>query len=131
VSTRARKSCGREGCPELTVEGGAYCRDHQPITEWGWGTSRRTKDPHWDRTRRGVLSRARYMCVVCGRRANYVDHLLPQAWGGTAARENLRAMCGRCHHAKTLDEGRIGRQMKTVDPNTRAEMIFAFIANWR
>jgi 5-methylcytosine-specific restriction endonuclease McrA len=59
------------------------------------------KPEAWRETRRSILSRARYRCVLCGQDAIVVDHLFPQAWGGDESRSNLRAMRPRCHRAKT------------------------------
>lgn len=71
----------------------------------GYGTA-------WDKLRVFVLRRDVGLCQPCLRNnrtalANAVDHIVPKAKGGTDDMENLEAICGPCHHDKTLrDEGK-------------------------
>ena len=44
-------------------------------------------------------------CVVCGRVANTVDHIIPIRNGGSKYRlDNLQSMCRHCHNSKTAKE---------------------------
>lgn len=71
----------------------------------GYGT-------HWDKMRVYVLRRDKSLCQPCLRNnrttlANAVDHIVPKAQGGSDDVDNLQAICGDCHHDKTLrDEGK-------------------------
>lgn len=60
----------------------------------------------WKKLRASVLRRDAYLCQPCfkaGRitAAVAVDHVIGKAKGGTDALSNLRAICSRCHDAKT------------------------------
>lgn len=48
-----------------------------------------------------------YTCVGCGRRLRKgdveIDHILPQAWGGTDEADNLQCMCRHCNASKGKD----------------------------
>lgn len=81
----------------------------------------------WRRKRDAIMKRDQYLCVPCraaGRvtAAEEVDHIVPQAEGGTGADDNLQAICVDCHIAKTKAEAarganrshpRRGRQRET------------------
>ena len=53
----------------------------------------------WSRTRRAVLERDGYRCVLCGAWALLldIDHIVPLAEGGTSDMANLRTLCATCH----------------------------------
>jgi 5-methylcytosine-specific restriction protein A len=62
-----------------------------------------------------VLERDRYLCQACQRQgkatpATEVDHIVPEAEGGTSVPSNLEAVCGPCHKAKTQQEAIRARQ---------------------
>lgn len=59
--------------------------------------------PGWDRMRRRVLTEEPH-CRKCGEPATDVDHIRPLRRGGTSERENLEALCRRCHEIKTREE---------------------------
>ena len=40
-------------------------------------------------------------CVACGRPARQVDHIRPQAAGGTSGRGNLAPLCEECNRIKS------------------------------
>lgn len=55
------------------------------------------------------MARDKYICQVCLPAGLYspadeVDHIVPQAEGGTDAEDNLQAICRRCHDVKTKAE---------------------------
>jgi 5-methylcytosine-specific restriction protein A len=63
----------------------------------------------WRRKREAVLKRDQYLCQPCMRAqrvtvATQVDHITPQAEGGTEAMDNLQAICTECHDVKTKAE---------------------------
>jgi len=67
----------------------------------------------WRRLRESILQRDDYCCVPCkaeGRitLATEVDHITPQAEGGTDDRTNLQSICTTCHEAKTKEEATRG-----------------------
>lgn len=60
----------------------------------------------WDKIRKTILERDKHMCQPCLRKGrpeigNQVDHIKPKASGGTDDPDNLEAICGPCHKAKT------------------------------
>lgn len=60
--------------------------------------------PVWRRVRKAVLSRDRSTCRRCGQRATDVDHRVELIDGGaTFDPENLQALCGPCHDAKSSE----------------------------
>lgn len=73
--------------------------------ERGYGTA-------WTKLRKQILERDRHLCQPClqqGRAtpATQVDHRIAKANGGTDDPDNLRAICGPCHLAKSLaDQGK-------------------------
>jgi 5-methylcytosine-specific restriction protein A len=90
------------GCPEL-VDGGGRCAAHayrgKAGPTWGRGSTRQ-----W-RTLRAKVLKAHPICVVCERAtATQVDHHVPLSAGGTDDVGNLRAVCDRCHRAKSATE---------------------------
>lgn len=82
--------------------------------ERGYGTA-------WDKIRIIVLRRDKGLCQECLHHnrtelATQVDHKTPKAKGGTDELDNLQALCGSCHEAKTAaDNGRRARQ--TIGPD--------------
>ncbi|MFS8372417.1 HNH endonuclease [Xanthomonas campestris] len=84
----------------------------------------------WRRKRDAIMKRDKYLCVPCGAAgrlapAEEVDHVIPQAEGGTGADDNLQAICVECHIAKTKAEAarganrshpRRGRQAEPPQP---------------
>lgn len=67
----------------------------------------------WRRKREAVLKRDGYLCQPCKRMdritlATEVDHVIPQAEGGSEDESNLQAICTDCHKAKTAEEAKRG-----------------------
>ncbi len=68
----------------------------------------------WERLRKQVIERDKYLCQACLRatpqrvtQGREVDHKLAKANGGTDELDNLELLCGPCHRAKTArDNGR-------------------------
>lgn len=73
----------------------------------------------WRRKRERILMRDGHLCQPCRASgfvtlANQVDHIVPQAEGGSDDDANLQAICGPCHAAKTKAEaGRGARRRGT------------------
>ena len=64
---------------------------------------RRPYDSHqWRALRREILKRDRYVCQVCGARADAVDHIIPWREAPMLAfePENCRAICTPCNSAR-------------------------------
>lgn len=69
---------------------------------------------------------------MCGAPASVVDHLVPQAWGGSEEEHNLRAMCRLDHARKTSEEAHLSRLMaKTADPREKVELMKSFTTRWK
>jgi hypothetical protein len=69
----------------------------------------------WHRTRKTVLARDRTTCQRCGRSASDVDHRVELIDGGAPFDlENLQALCGPCHDAKS-SEARYVRATRAAD----------------
>jgi 5-methylcytosine-specific restriction protein A len=67
----------------------------------------------WRRTREAILKRDRYLCQPCYRegritKADEVDHITPQAEGGTGKDSNLESICIPCHKIKSQAEAARG-----------------------
>lgn len=66
---------------------------------------------NWGKLKARVLRRDRDTCQQCGAyRVAEVDHVVPVSQGGTHDLGNLRAICNRCHRAKTTTEAVAGRR---------------------
>ena len=78
----------------------------------------------WRRKREGVLKRDAYLCQPCKRLdritlATEVDHVIPQAEGGSEDETNLQAICTDCHKAKTQAEAARGVKRMRFHDNHR------------
>ena len=111
---KPRQICSIPGCPCLAVKGGR-CNQHQREA-WSGRTwsSHPWSTPTLKRLRAQVL-REEPTCRQCGRVATAVDHIIPRAWGGSDARNNLQALCRECHAAKTQREAAEGRRRQAAD----------------
>lgn len=62
---------------------------------------------HWGTIRAAVRRRDKWRCVLCGRPATDVDHVVELADGGSFHDQaNLRSLCDGCHKAKTAERRR-------------------------
>lgn len=85
----------------------------------GWKGKRGTRHERgygaaWDRLRKSILRRDRYLCQPCERigrttPAREVDHIIPKAKGGTDDPGNCESICPEHHLQKTLREAAEGR----------------------
>jgi 5-methylcytosine-specific restriction protein A len=81
----------------------------------GW-SGRRVVPPDWRKRRAAVMRRAGDQCETvdqrgsrCGNAAAQVDDIVPVAEGGGHDLENLAAICGPHHAAKTKADAARGR----------------------
>ncbi|MGE5618439.1 MAG: HNH endonuclease [Sphingomonadaceae bacterium] len=83
---------------------GGLCAEHKKTRQIGRSTrpgmSYRGYKSKWKKTRDQFLKRYPW-CVVCGRPAVNVDHIIPKSQGGTDDENNLQSMCQSCHSRKT------------------------------
>ncbi len=100
--------------------------------------------PHQDSSRIPIRVRAWVLrdqrCAQCGRTPSedkvklHVDHIIPQAWGGTDNPENLQALCADCNEGKknlyssyNKFSTQIGQAMAYNEPHKRiGELLKAF-----
>lgn len=100
--------CRVSSCPGRATHG-RYCELHAEkyrVKDERPSAARRGYDRAWRRIRARYLRRYPD-CVVCGRLAEEVDHIVPLAAGGTHEEGNLQALCKVHHSQKTavLDGG--------------------------
>lgn len=71
------------------------------------------KPGDWETRKRRVLQRDEHRCYLglpgCTGVAVTADHVIPVTQGGTHDLENLAAICGPCHEAKSNQERAAGR----------------------
>jgi hypothetical protein len=76
-----------------------------------------------NRVRFRVLSRDRFTCQYCGRKAPdvvlHVDHILPRSRGGTDDPANLKTACSDCNLGKS-DELNHAQLLDSIDTIERA-----------
>ena len=110
-------------CKRYSTDGSSYCDKHKPKKKTGWdkhraknGNSRHKAGygSDWDKIRKAVLIRDRYLCQTClrlsvMREAKQVDHMVPKSLGGTNESANLEAICYPCHKIKTNREAAAAR----------------------
>ena len=75
------------------------------------GNSRMRYGSGWEKLRKKILERDRYLCqecLKCGiyKTATDVDHIVPLAKGGSNDENNLQSLCHECHKHKTCQESK-------------------------
>lgn len=105
------KVCAQPGCPELTTT--SRCPAHAP-KPWANAEQRRPNVPRGralQARNARILKRDQGICHVCGLPgAGKVDHVTPQAEGGSEDDDNLAAIHATpCHDTKTRAEALRGR----------------------
>jgi len=72
----------------------------------------------WEEVRRKVLERDNYTCVICGKPAEEVDHIVPVSLGGALFdMDNLQSLCKECHKKKTKEDRKklkLSRKLKNI-----------------
>lgn len=111
------RPCLVSRCPNLTRT--ARCPQHTPTQSQGerdydrsrGSASQRGYGARWRRLRAMQLN-AHPLCVVCGRAATDVDHIISRRKGGTDVEDNLQSMCHQHHSEKTNREDGGGWQRR-------------------
>jgi len=125
VPTRPARACAVAGCPNKAAPGSSRCVEHARARKRESDRGRpsaaaRGYDRKW-RMNRARFLKAHPTCVVCGKPATDVDHIIPRREGGTDQWHNLQALCHECHSSKTarLDGGFGGRggAVKSLTPS--------------
>ena len=109
------KVCAQPGCPELTTSSRCPAHTRAP---WANAEQRRPNVPRGralQARNARILQRDHGVCHVCGLPgADKVDHVIPQAEGGSEDDTNLAAIHATpCHEAKTRAEALRGRGLST------------------
>jgi 5-methylcytosine-specific restriction protein A len=78
-----------------------------PVVQGNYGKGRGGRP--WRRLRESILQRDQHLCLPCKAKGRYtqadeVDHVVPEAEGGTDDRSNLQSICKPCHDEKTKAE---------------------------
>lgn len=138
ATKRPRRPCARPGCREWATDASSYCPLH--FAEW---QERRQKEREeqrqsylrqcdkrrespakrgynsaWNTARKGYLIQ-NPICVMCGRPATEVDHIIPHKgdyklfWDVT----NWQSLCHECHSQKTYSEVQAARKQKRIHKN--------------
>lgn len=110
--SRTPKICGWSGTPKClktaTVRG--RCSDHEIPPYAGakdrWKASR---PKGYTALRNRVIREAKGLCRLCGAQGAQVDHIVPDAEGGSWARENLQYLCNPCHKIKSDEDAKRGK----------------------
>ena len=117
MPTRPLRPCAQPGCPALVQAGRCPVHGGTGLTPRGWATPSvtaplRLRGRAWVGIRQEVLMQEPccYLCDGGGTEADYVDHVVPLAEGGTDDRWNLRRICRDCHARKTGRESTRARR---------------------
>ena len=114
MPSRPKRPCSYPGCPKLTD--GRFCETHAKLEAQRYEKYDRNPDTRrrygraWKRIR-DSYAETHPLCELCLQENRYVKteeihHIKPLSEGGTHARENLIALCKRCHariHAQRGD----------------------------
>jgi 5-methylcytosine-specific restriction protein A len=104
-----RRRCLERGCGVLH-NNQSRCDYHQRGRAWRkTGIPRSNYAGAWPTLRKMVLHEEP-TCRLCPRPATTVDHITPLAEDGGNDRENLRALCTKCHRTKTAQDAKRGRE---------------------
>ena len=105
-----KRPCKHPGCPELTYSPTRLCETHRKQEHKTYSDHQRSKaevkfyqSAAWKKIRAKQLFTSPN-CMMCGKPANVVDHIVPRQDGGTDEPGNLRSLCRSCHSKKTLHE---------------------------
>ena len=117
MPARPARPCRHPGCARLSRDGSGFCEAHHDDKHIGRFSDRARGSRHergygsaWDKLRVVILKRDNGLCQPCLRAgrvtmAKHVDHIIPNAMGGTDEDGNLQSICVPCHKAKTAAEG--------------------------
>ncbi|MBB3142814.1 HNH endonuclease [Halomonas organivorans] len=117
MPTKPPRPCRAPMCASKTTDNHGYCDAHAHLAV-GWNQKRQAKSGRggrpWRRQRDRILRRDNGLCQPCWRAGRVtpaieVDHIVNLAAGGSGSDDNLEAICGPCHKAKTQEEALRGR----------------------
>ena len=98
MPSKPKKPCMFPGCPNLTTE--KYCDKHKvseraSASERGYGRT-------WQKART-IFLKKHPVCVVCGKMATVVDHIIPHRGDDKLFwdESNWQPLCKACHDKKT------------------------------
>lgn len=111
------RRCNHPTCNTLITYNDRYCDKHKPYVNDKYNDIRQRNDPEylrfykskaWQNMREIVLMENNYICKLCGRQAEMVDHIIPTKidWSKRLEKENLQPLCNSCHNRKTKREQR-------------------------
>lgn len=119
--SRALKVCPTLGCVNILENGQRLCNDCKALPTKTYKTyddtrlssSRRGYDANWRKIRDTHL-RENPFCIICGKAASHIDHIIPRASGGTDDWDNLQSLCHSHHSRKTAQfDGGFGNNKKS------------------
>ncbi|ALU70518.1 hypothetical protein H351_15495 [Rhodococcus erythropolis R138] len=83
-------------------------------SNWGTGSSHRTRTPGHRNRRSAVLARDKERCQLryegCTGKATEADHIVNIESGGAEDIANMQAVCSTCHKHKTAQESAAARR---------------------
>lgn len=102
---RAARVCPQPGCSEIIYGSARLCASHESARQKQIDSkrppaSRRGYDASW-RRRRGQFLEDHPHCLICGKPANHVDHIVALAAGGADDESNWQPLCHAHHSQKT------------------------------
>jgi len=103
------RPCTEPGCSELVDR--PPCGEHRRVRERQRRRDHVWRDYsglHWEQIRRRVIEDQPLCATGCGAESREVDHIVALRLGGRSVRENLQALCKRCHSSKTARENGFG-----------------------
>lgn len=111
MPTRAKRPCGRPGCPELVEVGATYCDQHKRERTRQYDQHWRDKRTHdyygsaaWKKLRKMAMAEHGGLCQLCladgvvraAEVVHHLDELRKQASLG-ASLDRLQPLCRECH----------------------------------
>lgn len=107
--------CFVKNCFRLARPGEQFCEEHRKQFDRDYNKKQRLEGKsrdYWSssewRKIRKIQLKKHPVCVICGERAEEVDHIISVRRGGNNSPDNLQSLCKTCHSRKTAKEGRWG-----------------------
>ena len=119
MGRRAKKPCGKVGCPNLVEYPRVYCQVHQAYEDRLIAARNKRydaargndkeykfyKSKAWRQLRNYVMERDHHLCQLCLKEGNIVDatvvhHIVPvrDDWSLRLKENNLISICDECHN---------------------------------
>ncbi|MFB7142064.1 HNH endonuclease [Gottfriedia sp. NPDC056225] len=127
MANKPLRPCNKYSCSNLTRN--SYCDEHRYIKKQQdmqrakrydqYKRDQRSKSFYdstlWKKVRDLVMRRDLGLCQQCKREdkitlADVVDHIIPikKRWDLRLDKDNLQALCHKCHNKKTIDDKKDG-----------------------